>query len=141
MRATVECPACGQLNRVELARAGARCGKCRDALATDRPLSLSERGFDRVVADAPVPVLVDFHADWCGPCRMMSPVLEQVARERSGRLLVASVDTDRAPEVARRFGIASLPTLVLLSGGREVARSLGAVPKPRVDALVDGAAR
>jgi thioredoxin 2 len=136
--ATVECPSCGTLNRVDLARAaaGPKCGACRRPMPLDRPLPLSETAFDRVVRDAPVPVLVDFHAEWCGPCRMMAPALEQVARERVGRVLVAKVDTDRAPALSQRFRVASIPTLVLLRGGVEVARETGALPKPRLDALV-----
>lgn len=136
--ATVPCPSCGTLNRVDLARAadGPKCGACRRPMPLDRPLPLSEAAFDRVVRDAPVPVLVDFYADWCGPCRMMAPALEQVARERVGRVLVAKVDTDRAPALSQRFRVASIPTLVLLRGGVEVARETGALPKPRLDALV-----
>lgn len=135
--ATVPCPSCGTLNRVDLARAadGPKCGACRRPVPLDRPLPLGEAAFDRVVRDAPVPVLVDFYADWCGPCRMMAPALEQVARERVGRVLVAKVDTDRAPALAQRFRVASIPTLVLLRGGVEVARETGAIPKPRLDAL------
>lgn len=140
--ATVECPACGRLNRVDLARAadGPKCGACGRAIALDRPLPVSEAAFDRVVGGSEVPVLVDFHADWCGPCRMMAPVLEAVARERAGRVLVAKVDTDRAPRVSQRFRIASIPTLAVFRGGAEVAREMGALAKPRLDALLDRAA-
>ena len=141
--ATVACAACGRLNRVDLARSADRpkCGACGRPLHLDRPLPVGEGAFDRVLADAPVPVLVDFYADWCGPCRMMAPALEAVARERAGRLLVAKVDTDRAPALTQRFRIASLPTLVVFRGGKEVGREMGALPKPRLDALVDGALR
>ena len=142
-KATVECPSCGRLNRLDLDRAAhrPRCGHCRQAIALDRPLHLSDAAFDRVVADSPVPVLVDFYADWCGPCKMMAPVLDRVAAERAGAVLVAKVDTDRAPGVSRRFRIASIPTLIAFRGGAEVARELGAVPKGRVDALVERALR
>jgi thioredoxin 2 len=140
-RATVECPSCGRANRVDLARAGdgPKCGACGEGLALDRPLPVTERGFDRMVADAPVPVLVDFHADWCGPCRMMAPVLEQVARERQGRVLVAKVDTERSPGLAQRFRIVSIPTVMVFRGGASVARQEGALAKPRLDALLDAA--
>jgi thioredoxin 2 len=142
-KATVACAHCGRLNRVDLARAadGPKCGACGRAIALDRPMRLTDAAFDRVVADSPVPVLVDFYADWCGPCKMMAPVLDQVARERTGRVLVAKVDTDANPAVSQRFGIRSIPTLVAFRGGAEVARELGALPKPRLDALIDQAMR
>ncbi|HEX2081717.1 MAG TPA: thioredoxin TrxC [Longimicrobium sp.] len=140
-RATVPCAACGRLNRVDLARAadGPKCGACGRPIPLDRPVRLTDAEFDRVVADSPVPVLVDFYADWCGPCKMMAPVLDQAARERTGSVLVAKVDTDANPRVSQRFGIRSIPTLMVFRGGREVARELGAVPKPRLDALIDRA--
>jgi thioredoxin 2 len=138
-KATVQCTSCGKLNRVDLARAQNRpkCGQCGRPILLDRPVPLSDASFDRVIADASVPVLVDFYADWCGPCKMMAPVLDEFARERTGQLLVAKLDTDRNPAVAQRFRIASIPTLIVFRGGREVAREMGAVPKPRLAALVD----
>ena len=141
-KATVACGHCGRLNRVDLARAGdgPKCGVCGKAIALDRPMRLTDAEFDRVVADSPVPVLVDFYADWCGPCKMMAPTLEQVARDRTGRALVAKVDTDANPMLARRFRIASIPTLIAFRGGAEVARELGAIPRQRLDALIDRAA-
>ena len=140
-KATVACAACGRLNRVDLARAadGPKCGACGRPIPLDRPIRLSDAAFDRVLADAPVPVLVDFYADWCGPCKFMEPALEQLARERAGSALVAKLDTDANPAVSQRFGIRSIPTTIAFRGGREVARELGAVPKPRLDALIDRA--
>jgi thioredoxin 2 len=130
-KATVQCTSCGKLNRVDLARAQNRpkCGQCGRPILLDRPVTLSDASFDRVVADASVPVLVDFYADWCGPCKMMAPVLDEFARERMGQLLVAKLDTDRNPAVAQRFRIASIPTLIVFRGGREVAREMGAVDR------------
>jgi thioredoxin 2 len=140
-KATVPCASCGRLNRVDLGRAadGPKCGACGRPIALDRPVRLTDAQFDRVVADSAVPVLVDFYADWCGPCKMMAPLLDQAARERIGTVLVAKVDTDASPVVSQRFGIRSIPTLVVFRGGREVARELGAVPRHRLDALIDGA--
>lgn len=141
LKATVACAACGRLNRVDLARAADRpkCGACGRPIALDRPLHLTDDSFDRVLADAPVPVVVDFYADWCGPCKMMAPVFEKSAAERMGGVLFAKVDTDRNPRVAQRFNIASIPTLITFRGGRETARRMGALPKQQLDALVDQA--
>ncbi|HEX2095638.1 MAG TPA: thioredoxin [Longimicrobiaceae bacterium] len=142
-RATVRCASCGKLNRVDLARAADRpkCGSCGRPILLDRPQVLTDADFDRVVGDAGVPVLVDFYADWCGPCKIMAPTIDQLARDRMGSALVAKVDTDRNPGVAARFGIRSIPTLIAFRGGREVGRELGAVPRPRLDALLDAAGR
>jgi len=100
-----------------------------------------DASFDRVIGGSDVPVLVDFYADWCGPCKIMAPVLDAVAQARAGGVLVAKLDTDRNPAVARRFQIASIPTLIVFRGGREVGRELGAIPRPRLEALIDGAMR
>lgn len=141
-KATVACGHCGRLNRVDLSRAGdgPRCGACGKPIQLDRPMRLTDASFDRVVADSPVPVLVDFYADWCGPCKMMAPTFDQVARDRAGQALLAKVDTDANRQLATRFRIASIPTLVSFRGGQEVARELGALPRPRLESLIDRAA-
>jgi len=135
---TVPCPFCGRLNRIDTARAKDRpkCGSCGKPIALDRPLRVTDSDFDRVVQDSQVPVLVDFYADWCGPCKVMAPVLDQVAHERLGNVLVVKVDTDRNPQVSQRFQIRSIPTLILFRGGREIARELGAIPRQRLDAML-----
>jgi thioredoxin 2 len=140
-KATIACPHCARLNRVDLARAADRpkCGACGRPIALDRPLALTDATFDRVLADSPVPLVVDFYADWCGPCKMMAPILDQVTAQRTGDALFAKVDTDRNPGVSRRFGIASIPTTIAFRGGREVARRMGAMPRPQLEALVDQA--
>ena len=142
-KVTIACPFCGRLNRVDLARLAdhPRCGDCARPFHLDRPLPLDDRNFDCIVRESEVPVLVDFYADWCQPCKMMAPVIDEIARARAGQVLVGKVDTDQAPEVSTRFGIRSIPTLVMFSGGREAARELGAVPRPRVDAMIDAALR
>jgi thioredoxin 2 len=141
-RATLACPSCGTLNRVDLARAGdrPRCGRCREAIPLDQPLPVADANLERVLKDAQVPVLVDFYADWCGPCKVMAPTLDALARRRAGEVLVLKLDTDRNPTMAIRYQIRGIPTLIAFSGGREVAREVGAVPAPRLEALLQRAA-
>jgi thioredoxin 2 len=135
------CAFCGKLNRIDLSRAsaGPKCASCSRPFLVDRPVKLSDADFDRVIADASVPVLVDFYADWCGPCKAMAPVLDDIARKRTGQLLVAKLDTDRNPAVAQRFGIGGIPTLILFKGGREVRRKVGAAPRGELESLIDAA--
>lgn len=140
-KVTVSCPFCGRLNRVDLARAADRpkCGECARPILLDRPVSLSDADFDRVIADAQVPVLVDFYADWCGPCKMVAPIMDELARSRLGSVLVAKMDTDRNQHTAHRFQIASIPTVMVFKGGVPVARQVGALPRPGYEALIDKA--
>ena len=125
----VPCAHCARLNRVDLARTDsvARCGSCQTALALDAPLVLTDGNFDRVIEASAVPVIVDFYADWCGPCKAMVPVFADLARRQRGQALVAKVDTDRNPAIAARFGIRSIPTIAVMRGGKEVARQVGAL--------------
>ncbi|HEX8829649.1 MAG TPA: thioredoxin TrxC [Longimicrobium sp.] len=140
-KATVACQFCGRLNRIDLARAADRpkCGECGKPILLDRPLALSDDSFDRVIADAQVPVLVDFYADWCGPCKMVAPIMDELARSRMGNVLVAKVDTDRNQGVARRFNIASIPTVMVFRNGRVAAQQIGAMPRAGYEALIDRA--
>ncbi|MGH7539900.1 MAG: thioredoxin TrxC [Gemmatimonadota bacterium] len=141
-RVTVRCPFCLTLNRVGVSRAAERptCGECRRPLLLDRPVKISGDDIDRILRDAEVPVLVDFYADWCGPCKVMAPVLDDLARSRRGELLVAKLDTDASPETSRRFGVRGIPTLILFRDGREAERVSGAVPRERLERLVAGTA-
>ncbi len=136
--AIVPCTVCGQLNRVDLARVGQhpRCASCKTAFTLDAPLVVTDATFDKVVGGSSVPVIVDFYADWCGPCRMMAPVFAELARRQVGRALVAKVDTDANPQVAMRFGIRSIPTLILFRNGKEAARQVGAVPMAALERML-----
>ena len=136
--AVIPCASCGQLNRVDLARTDVtpRCGVCQQSVALDLPIVLTDATFDRVVAATTVPVIVDFYADWCGPCKMMAPTFAELARRQRGTALVVKVDTDRNPQLATRFGIRSIPTIAVLRDGKEVAREMGALPMPRLEQLL-----
>lgn len=127
---TLRCPFCLKLNRVDLSKAADRpkCGSCQKPLLLDRPVKVTEEDFDRTVVESEAPALVDFYADWCGPCKLMAPVLDDLAREHTGRMLVAKVDADRAPMLSQRFGIRGIPTLLAFRGGEEVGRVVGFDP-------------
>jgi thioredoxin 2 len=128
----VPCSQCQKLNRVPAGRVGdkARCAQCKTALLPmARPLAVSSvEEFDELVSKSPLPVVVDFWADWCGPCRVVGPELETIARDRAGKVVVAKVDTEALPAVAGRFGIRSIPTMILFRGGSEAERLTGAMP-------------
>ena len=128
---TLRCGFCGTLNKVEFARAADRpvCGDCSKPMLLDRPFKVAQDDFDRTVLQAEAPVLVDFYADWCAPCKMVAPVVDEIAFQKLGKLLVAKVDTDRAPEVAMKYGIRSIPTLILFQEGKEIDRSVGFEPE------------
>ena len=125
----VACPQCHALVRVPEARADEhpKCPRCKALVLTGEPVSLDAAAFAAHVERASLPVLVDFWASWCGPCRMMAPVLERTAAQRATALRVAKVNTDEQPQLAGRFGIRSIPTLILFRAGRELARQSGAV--------------
>jgi thioredoxin 2 len=124
---TVRCAFCGRLNRVDLDRvdAGPKCAECKRPIRLDRPLKVTDEDFDRVIEGAGVPAVLDCYADWCGPCRMMAPTLDEFARAETGRVLVLKLDTDANPVTARRLGIKGIPTLVAFRNGREVRRHVG----------------
>ncbi len=128
----VECSSCRRSNRLpaKRAREKAKCAACKASLLPPaHPLPLdSTADFDELVRDAPAPVLVDFWAEWCPPCRMVAPELEKIAAECAGEVIVAKVDTEALPDVAARFDIRSIPTMILFRDGREAERVTGALP-------------
>jgi thioredoxin 2 len=136
----VACAACGKKNRLAYERLGdaVRCGQCKEPLtAPAAPIEIEQSAdFDRVVARASLPVVVDYWAPWCGPCRMVAPELQKVAARQAGRVLVVKVNTDALSDIGQRFNIRSIPTLAIFAGGREIARTTGARPAPDIEAFI-----
>ena len=130
----VVCPHCHTTNRVrsEDFSGSPDCGSCHQALFTGQPTNLSATEFERHIARSQLPVLVDFWAPWCGPCRMMAPAFEQAAAELGPRVQLVKVNTEEAQGVGARLNIRSIPTLALFVGGREVARQAGAMGAPDI---------
>jgi thioredoxin 2 len=124
----VVCPNCGRKNRVPAAAAGRpRCGHCHQPLPW--VAEADDRSFAQVAEEAQVPVLVDLWAPWCGPCRAVSPALENLARDHAGEIKLVKVNVDESPVIAGRFGVQGIPTLLVLDKGTVVARQTGAAPE------------
>ncbi|MCI4674487.1 thioredoxin [Candidatus Mycolicibacterium alkanivorans] len=132
----VECPKCGQRNRVPPAVSGKpRCAQCRQWLPWI--VDASDADYAAVVEKSAVPVLVDLWAPWCGPCRMVSPALEQLATERAGSLKLVKVNVDKAPQISQRFEVQAVPTLLITRDGEVLARRAGAAPVAALRMWVD----
>ncbi len=125
----VVCPHCDAVNRVPSARLGDRptCGRCKQPLFNGRPADLTDASFDRHLGRSDLPLVVDFWAAWCGPCKMMAPAYEQAAERIEPRARLAKVDTEQNQILARRYGIRSIPTLAVFKAGRQVANQAGAM--------------
>ncbi|HWP03243.1 MAG TPA: thioredoxin [Gemmatimonadaceae bacterium] len=135
---TLRCQFCDTWNRVDAGRAKDRpkCGKCGRPLLLDRPWPLTDETFAKTIAETTVPVLVDFYADWCGPCKMMAPLVDQLAANYTGQALVAKLNTDYSPKTSEQFQIRGIPTTIVFRNGKEAARVTGALPYPSLEQLL-----
>jgi thioredoxin len=126
------CSHCGATNRILRARVSddPQCGRCHQKIFPRQTVIGSEANWKQQVDDSPIPVLVDFWAPWCGPCRVVGPILDQLAAAHGGRLKIVKLNVDDNPDVSARFGIQAIPTMILFSGGKQQDQIRGAVSKP-----------
>ena len=129
----VTCPSCGTTNRLPPVQPGRKavCGKCKTVLSAG-PVDVTDNTFATEVEESAAPVLLDMWADWCGPCHMLAPTIDQLSSELAGRVKVAKLNIDENPGIANRFGVRSIPTLLVLKRGKEVDRLVGVQPKQEI---------
>ncbi len=135
----VVCPSCGTLNRAARERldsGGGKCGQCGEALFEGKPIVLDAQAFERHAGKSDIPLLVDFWASWCGPCRMMAPQFERAAQTLEPRVRLGKINTEEEQELAGRFQIRGIPTMILFHHGREIARQSGAMDARQIESWV-----
>jgi thioredoxin 2 len=133
----IRCPSCGVTNRVPLEKVESGlnpvCGRCKTPIPVDgKPVTVTDATFSAEVERSPVPVVLDMWAEWCGPCRMIAPVIDELASEMAGRVRFAKLNVDENPATAQRFNVRSIPTLLVLKGGQEVDRIVGVQPRSEI---------
>jgi len=134
----VVCPYCGAVNRIPAERLGdnPKCGKCSKNIFASRPIELTSASFSKHIGGSEIPVLVDFWAPWCGPCKMMAPAFEKAAVALEPEVRLAKLNTDEEQQVAAQYDIRSIPTMILFSGGKEIARQSGAMMGGQIEQWV-----
>ena len=135
----IPCGECNKKNAIPVGKLqdAPVCGACGAKLsAPDKPIELDDNNFQQVIESSPLPVLVDFWAPWCGPCRMMTPILERYAQQKAGTVLVGKLNTDGSPQTASGLGIQGIPTLIVFHAGKEINRQVGLVPENVLDSLL-----
>lgn len=135
----IVCPSCSAINRIPAAKIDARpaCGKCRKSLFNQRPVALNSENFQKHINKNDIPVVVDFWAPWCGPCKMMAPAFEQAAAQLEPRARLAKLNTEDEQNIGARLNIRSIPTMVVFKNGREVARQAGAMSAADIRSWVE----
>ena len=138
-RAVYPCAHCGAINRIPRSRLrdDPRCGKCKESVFPDKPVAATDASWQREVIDCPIPVLVDFWAPWCGPCRAVAPSLEKIAQERKGKLKIVKLNVDENPRTQAIHGVQSIPTLMLTRGPLFLDKVMGALPKEAIESWID----